>query len=131
MIKGIATPSSHYGLSVTQSADRWVFAFRDAQGRTGTLALAIPRSISVFEVDPRRDEPEGGLGPALYKEWRLTAPAAGTGIFAPGVGRGQRVTLILQGHGNSCASAADFTHWTLVVHGPLAEYHVFGQLLPP
>ena len=89
-------------------------------GRRGSQAL-----------DPRHGEREGGLGPALYKEWRLTAPAAGTGIFAPGVGRGQLVTLILQGHGNSCASAADFTHWTLVVSGPAAEYHLFGHLVQP
>ena len=131
MIKGIATPSSRYDLSVAQRADRWVFSLRDAQGRSGTLMLAIPRSIAVFEVDPRRGEREGGLGPALYKEWRLTSPAAGTGIFAPGMGKGQLVTLILQGHGNSCPSAADFTHWTLVVSGPIAEYHLYGDLVQP
>jgi hypothetical protein len=131
MIKGIATPSSRYELSVTRRADRWVFSFRDANGRSGTLTLAIPRSIAVFEVDPRRGEPQGGLGPTLYKEWRLTAPAAGTGVFAPGAGTGQLVTLILQGHGNSCASATDFTHWTLVVSGPTATYHLYGDLASP
>jgi hypothetical protein len=118
-----------YELSVTQRADHWVFSLRDEQGRSGTLTLAMPKSIAVFEVDPRRGEPEGGLGPVLYKEWRLTAPAAGTGVFAPGAGKGQLVTLILQGHGISCPSATDFTHWTLVVHGPTAEYHLFGDLV--
>jgi hypothetical protein len=130
-VKGIATPSLRYDLGVTQQVDRWVFSLRDAEGRAGTLTLKIPKSISVFEVDPRRGEREGGLGPALYKEWRLTAPAAGAGIFAPGMGKGQLVTLILQGHGNSCASAADFTHWTLVVSGPDAQYHLYGALLQP
>jgi hypothetical protein len=131
MIKGIATPSSRYDLSVAQRADRWVFSLRDADGRSGTLTVAIPTSIAVFEVDPRRGEREGGLGPALYKEWRLASPAAGTGIFAPGMGKGRLVTLILQGHGNSCPSAADFTHWTLVVSGPAAEYHLYGDLVQP
>ena len=130
-IKGIAIPSSHYDLSVARQAGGWVFSFRDAQGRSGTLTLAIPKSIAVFEVDPRRGEPEGGLGPALYKEWRLSSPAAGTGVFAPGAGKGQLVTLILRGHGNSCASAADFTRWTLVVSGPVAEYHLYGDLVRP
>lgn len=130
-VRGIAVPSSHYDLSVTRQARRWVFSFRDAQGRSGTLILAIPKSIAVFEVDPRRGEPEGGLGPALYKEWRLTSPAAGTGVFAPGAGKGQLVTLVLQGHGNSCAGAADFTHWTLVVSGPVARYHLYGDLVQP
>ena len=130
-IKGIATPSVRYTLSVARREDRWVFSLRDAGGRSGTLTLAIPKSVAVFEVDPRRGEREGGLGPALYKEWRLTAPAAGTGIFAPGVGKGQSVTLILQGHGSSCASATDFTSWTLVVSGPIATYHLYGDLVQP
>jgi hypothetical protein len=130
-IKGIATPSLRYDLSVTQQANRWVFSFRDAQGRSGTLTLVIPKSVAVLEVDPRRGEQEGGLGPTLYKEWKLTAPLAGTGVFAPGAGKGQLVTLILQGHGNSCPSATDFTHWALVVSGPNARYHLYGDLLLP
>jgi hypothetical protein len=124
-------PSTGYDLSVARHADRWVFSFRDAKGHSGSLTLAIPKSIAVFEVDPRRGEPEGGLGPTLYKEWKLTAPAAGTGVFAPGAGRGQLVTLILHGHGNSCPSATDFTAWTLVVHGPAAEYRLYGDLMDP
>jgi hypothetical protein len=39
--------------------------------------------------------------------------------------------LILQGHGISCPSAADFTHWTLFVSGPAAEYHLYGDLVQP
>ena len=131
MVKGIAAASSRYHLQVTQGRDRWVFAFRDRGGRTGTLTLALPKSIAVFAVDPRRGEREGGTGPALYREWRLTARAMGTGIFAPGMGEGQRLTLVMQGHGNSCASASDFTHWTLVVSGPVASYHLFGELKRP
>src|SRR5688572_11786158 len=64
-IKGIATPSLSYDLGVTRQVDRWVLSFRDAAGRAGTLTLKIPKSVSVFEVDPRRGEREGGLGPAL------------------------------------------------------------------
>ena len=45
------------------------------------------------------------------------------------MGKGQRVTLILQGHGNNCTSADMATHWTLVVHGPKAEYHLFGKFV--
>lgn len=130
-IKGITTPSTSYDLSVAQHPDRWVFSFRDAKGHSGSLTLAIPNSIAVFEVDPRRGEPEGGLGPTLYKEWKLTAPAGGTGVFASGAGRGLRVTFILHGHGNSCPSATDFTAWTLIVHGPAAEYHLYGDLRQP
>jgi hypothetical protein len=131
MVKGIAARRAQFGLGVKQEKDRWVFTFRDKDGRSGTLTLAMPKSIAVFAVDPRRGEREGGTGPALYREWKLTAPAMGTGIFAPGMGKGQRLTLVLQGHGNSCASAGDFTHWTLVVSGPVATYHLFGKLKRP
>ena len=129
--KGIVAPSTRYRLEVAKLKDRWVFALRNVAGRSGTLALSLPRSIEVFQVDPRRGEPEGGLGPTLYKEWRLTAPAAATGVFAPAAAAGHRITLILHGHGNSCASAADFTAWTLVVSGPAAAYHFYGSLVSP
>ena len=127
-IKGIATPSDKYELAVTQDKARWVFAFRDREGRTGTLTLARPAMISVFEVDPR-GEPDRGLGPGLYKEWRMTSAAAGTGVFVPGTGGAQKITLILHGRGNSCTDVSDFGHWTIVVHGPKAQYSLFGELL--
>ncbi len=128
-IKGIATPSGKYTLRVAQEAKRWTFTFSDKAGRTGTLALAIPDSVAIFSVDPRLDEREGTTGPVLFKEWKLTSPVTGSGIFTPGMSTGQRVTLILQAHGNNCTSADLATHWTLVVHGPKAEYHFFGKLV--
>ena len=64
--------------------DRLVLSFRDAAGHTGTLSLTRPATISVFEVDPR-NRPDRGHGPTLYKEWKLSAPAAGSGVFAPGI----------------------------------------------
>ena len=47
---------------------------------------------------------------------------------AAGLGAGQTLTLILQGGGNNCTSAYDFTHWMLVMWGPKAKYHFFGSL---
>jgi hypothetical protein len=127
-IKGIAKSSGRYELHVAQEPNRCVFDFRDKAGGSGTLTLAIPATISIFEVDPRQGERPGGQGPTLYKEWRLTSAATGTGIFAPGMGGSQRITLILQGHGNSCTSSIDFTHWSIVVSGPKAQYTLFGDL---
>jgi hypothetical protein len=128
-VKGIATPSSKYELHVAQEDSRWTFAFRDKAGRSGTLILAIPDTVAIFAVDPRNDEREGGTGPALYNEWKLTSAAAGTGIFAPGMGKGQRLTLVLHAHGNNCTSADMASHWTLMVHGPRAQYHLFGRIV--
>jgi len=129
MIEGISAKSSRYSLQVAREKARWVFAFRDEGGRTGTLTLALPRSIAVLAVDTRRDSREGGTGPSLYHEWKLSSRAVGSGIFASGVGKGQRITLVLQGHGNNCTSASDFTHWMLVVSGPAARFHLFGELV--
>jgi hypothetical protein len=126
--EGIATPSGTYKLSAKWLEDRLVLSFRDAAGHTGTLSLARPSTISVFEVDPR-NRPDRGTGPSLYKEWKLSAPAAGSGVFAPGIGPRQILTLIVHGGGNSCTSSIDFTHWTLVMQGPKANYTLFGDLV--
>jgi hypothetical protein len=127
MVKGIATPAAKYDLQASWNRkDGMRFAFRDKDGHTGTLSLARPRTISTFSVDTR--EPDGGREPALYKEWRLDAKAAGTGVFMPGLGPNQTLTLVLQGRGNSCPGAHQFTHWMLVMHGPKAKYHFFGDM---
>jgi hypothetical protein len=128
-IKGIANPSGKYEMHVAQETGRWVFSFADKSGGKGTLTLAIPPTVAIFAVDPRLDEREGGTGPSLFKEWKFTSPVSGTGIFVPGMGSGQRITLIVQGHGNNCTSADEATHWTLMVHGPKAEYHFFGKFV--
>jgi hypothetical protein len=128
-IKGIANPSSTYEMHVAQEPDRWVFAFNDKDGRKGTLTLALPATVAIFSVDPRLDEREGGTGPSLFKEWKLTSSASGNGIFTPGMGSGQRITLIVQAHGNNCTSPDMATHWTLMVHGPKADYHFFGKIV--
>jgi len=126
--QGITAPSESYNMTAAWRDNRLVLSFRDKSGRSGTLALARPNSVNVFEVDPRR-APDSGQGPALYKEWKLSGPAAATGVFAPGGGPRQVLTLILQGRGNSCTDASDFSHWTLVMQGPKANYTLFGDLV--
>ena len=127
-IKGIENPSTDYQLDVARENERMVFAFRDAKGRSGKLALAIPKTISIFEVDPRGDEKDKGLGPSLYKEWKLTANAAGDGLFRRIVGAGQKITLVLHGRGIGCTDAGHFTDWTLLIHGPSDKLTLYGAL---
>lgn len=50
-------------------------------------------------------------------------------MFRPGIAPRQLLTLIVQGAGNNCASADDFSHWMLVMQGPKANYTLFGDLL--
>lgn len=126
-VGGIITPSRSYDVTAAWRDNRLVLSFRDDRGRTGTLSLARPASVGMFEVDPRNGR-DTGQGPTLYKEWKLSAPALAAGVFAPGTGPRQTLTLIIQGHGNSCTDASDFSHWTLVMQGPKANYTLFGEL---
>ena len=114
-------------MRVVQQSNRWTFEFRDKNGNSGALILALPASLAVFEVDPRLGERPGGHGPVLYKEWTLTAKAAGTGIFAAGIGMDSRITLVLHGHGNGCTDLGHFSHWTLSVSGEKGKYKLFGS----
>ena len=127
-IRGIMTPSASYHMTAAWRDSRLVFSLRDDKGRSGTLALARPTSMAVFEVDPRNGK-DAGQGPALYKEWKLSAQATATGVFAPGNGPRQTLTLIVQGHGNSCTDASDFSHWTLVMQGPKSNFTLFGEFV--
>lgn len=115
-------------LAVAQTKREIVFSFRDQAGRAAVLTLAIPDTISIFEVDPRGDTRDNGLGPSLYKEWQLTASASGSGAFRSLVGTGQKVTLILHGRGHGCTEAMHFTDWTLLVRGPAGEFTLYGAL---
>lgn len=126
-IRGVKDPQEDYELGMERMKERWVFSFRDKKGRTGMLTLSLPKTISIFEVDPRHGT-DKGQGPVLYKEWKLTANAVGDGLFRAGTGRDQKMTLVLHGRGNGCTSADDFTHWTLLVHGPTTAFTMYGKL---
>ena len=58
-IKGLTDPEEDFTLAVSQH--------KDTKGREGNLTLALPKIISIFEVDPR-DRKDEGTGPQLYKE---------------------------------------------------------------
>jgi hypothetical protein len=131
IIQGIVKPSETYALDMQWEDGRAVFALRDEADHEGTLTLTIPDKITIFEVDPRDGNTSPGGGPLLYKEWKLTGAVTGAGVFNTGTARGQLLTLILQGRGNSCTSASDFSHWTLVMQGEKGNYTLFGALKEP
>lgn len=117
-----------FALVVQRQKDRLVFTFRNKQGQTGSATLVLPRSISIFEVDPHGERKDAGLGPSLYKEWTLTGPAAVSGILQRAGGTGQSISLILHGRGNACTDETHFTDWTLHFRGPKGQTIVFGPL---
>ena len=126
-IKGLDNAEEGFKLSVLQHTDRWIFSLKDAKGRGGNLTLALPKIISIFEVDPR-DGKDTGHGPALYKEWKLNTNASGDGIFRATTGGSQKMTLVLHGRGGGCTDAGHFSHWSLLVYGPADKYTFYGDL---
>ena len=60
MIKDVSDPATDYRLAVARTKDRIAFSLRDAKGRAGSLTLVIPKTISIFEVDPRGDTKDEG-----------------------------------------------------------------------
>jgi hypothetical protein len=120
--------SSDYELTMTRDKAIMTFAFKDPVGRSGRLSFTTPAQIWVFAVDPFGDAKDDGLGPSLYKEWRLTAPVKADGIFRRGTLPGQKVTLIFHGRGRGCTEAEDFTDWSLLLHGPAGSLTFYGAL---
>ncbi len=126
--QGIDSEQSQYSLKAGWQGNTLVLTLDDGHGFKGTLSLPLPGKVSIFEVDPRTS-PDTGAGPRLYKEWKVTGKPSGTGKFAAGAGAGQLLTLIAQGGGIGCTEAKDFTHWSLVMQGPKANYMFFGKLV--
>lgn len=119
-----------YALTQTRNGRRWELRFRDEQGKTGTLSFMLPGTAIAYGVD-MQDQPPGGVGPALYKEWRFAGTARATGLLKKGLIGTARFRLILQGRGNNCGGADDFKNWILHVSGPRLSYAFYGSLSDP
>ncbi|HEY8075101.1 MAG TPA: hypothetical protein VIF62_13350 [Labilithrix sp.] len=124
-VDGIDDPQDAYEVTLARAADRWTFTFTDAKGKTGTLAFTVPGAIDQFFVDTQESKAAGD--PVLYKEWRLTAPATATGIFAKS--GAPMIRLVLQGRGNACTDASQFASYALEGFGPKASFRFFGPLV--
>jgi hypothetical protein len=128
-IRGIKDAGENYKVEVTRNQDLMTFTFKDEQGRPGMLAFRMPATINIFEVDPRTIVSAQGQGPALYKEWRITAyTTRGDGLFKAAVTRNTKITLVLHGSGNACTTADQFTAWTMQVVGPANKFTLYGTL---
>ncbi len=128
-IRGIKDAGENYKVEVTRSQDLMTFTFKDEQGRSGMLAFRMPATIQIFEVDPRTVVNAQGQGPALYKEWKITAyTTKGDGLFKAAVTRNTKITLVLHGSGNACTTADQFTAWTMLVFGPANKFTLYGTL---
>jgi hypothetical protein len=128
-IKGLSPIGENYTVDGLFLKNSWKFSFKDEKGKTGTLALPMPATMVAFAADIHDREGESAAEPVLYKELRFKYKVQnGSGIFQKGIAPATEYFLVLQGRGNNCTSAADFTHWRLEITGKKASYAFFGKL---
>lgn len=128
--KGIAHRAESYALGGSFAGGVWRLTFRDG-GKTGTLSLPLPARMTSYAADIHDGSTSPGGGPLLYKEWRFEGRVSGTGIFGAGIVAPTKYLLVLQGRGNGCQDANDFTHWRLRISGRKADYAFYGELARP
>jgi len=119
----------YFSLSKIFSAKIWKFNFATKDGKNGNLALPMPVQMLNFKADIHDGKQIGGGGPLLYKEWRFKGVVqTGNGFFQSSIIKPTSYFLVLQGRGNNCDNAEDFTHWRLEISGKKADYAFFGEL---
>jgi hypothetical protein len=128
--KGLAHRAERYTLEGSLVGGVWRLVFRDGN-KTGTLSLPLPARMTNYAADIHDARTSPGGGPLLYKEWRFEGRVSGTGFFRAGTVAPAKYLLVLQGRGNGCQDAGDFTHWRLQISGRKADYAFYGELAEP
>lgn len=124
-IPGLKSLREKYSAGFTYRGS-WKFDFTDTSKSIGTLDLMASPTVVDFRTDLYDSEPASVV---LYKELRFKSKVkSGTGDFAGGITPATEYSLVLQGRGNQCMNAEDFSHWRLDVKGPKAAYSFFGKL---
>lgn len=129
-LKGINSSGENFSVDGLLSGVAWKLNFKDDKSKTGVLSLSKPTTMVSFMAD-LYDTEDTGLGVRLYKEWRFKYRLQNaTGIFNSGNAPATEYFLVLQGRGNACTQAEDFTHWRLEITGRKADYAFYGKLKP-
>ena len=129
--KGLVHPADTYSLSGSLVGNLWKLTFRNGD-KSGTLTLPLPAKMLRYAADIHDGRTKPGYPePVLYKEWRFEGELNGTGVFKAGITARTKYFLVLQGRGNSCDGAEDFTHWQLKITGKKADYAFNGELGAP
>ncbi|MCX6316730.1 MAG: hypothetical protein NTW29_05540 [Bacteroidetes bacterium] len=119
------TGNKFFSTQSNVTAKTWKFSFTTANGKTGTLNLAIPLKMESFGVDIHEGDENSMV--VLYKEYRIKGTVqSATGFCSSGLTKPASYTLILQGRGNFCENATDYTHWRLAIKGAAADYILMG-----
>jgi hypothetical protein len=128
--QGIEQPSRNYAVNGSFAGKVLKLTLR-AGTKSGVLELTLPAKMWNHSADIHDGKLSAGGGPLLYKEWRLEGDVTGTGIFKAGTSSPAKYILLLQGRGNGCDNAEDFSNWRMEVKGEKARYAFHGKLTRP
>lgn len=131
IIKGLGDVANSYSLfDGAFETNKWTLNFKDDKGKPGSLSLPQPATVLEFKADIH-DKKEGD--PVLYKEFRFQGNVAtASGFFKNGfVPAATKYFFVLQGRGNNCDNAEDFTHWRVEITSKKSNFAFFGELKNP
>lgn len=130
-IKGIKPLGETFIANCVLQNKLWKFEIIDEKNQSGILSFPLSATMVDYKVDYNEND-EKASNATLYKEWRFKAKVSNTtGIFQFGIKPTAEYFLVLQGRGNNCTQAEDFTHWRLEIIGKNAGYAFFGKLKQP
>ncbi|MDQ3181617.1 MAG: hypothetical protein M3Q33_13990 [Acidobacteriota bacterium] len=128
-IKGITSLAENYSVEGLLSSKSWKFNLAGGNNKSGILNLPLPTTMVDYGADLHNDGNQTVGDVTIYKEWRFKSKVqSATGIFKNGIAPNTEYFLVLQGKGNACPNASDFTHWRLEIVGKKAGYAFFGKL---
>ena len=126
-IKGIDTESDQFSVSGSFSKDYWTFSLVDEAKKAGMLNLSVPEKVRMFMVDPEPNKERPGV--LLYKEMSFTGSVKSASGFAKkGESKDLKYELVLQGKGNICTAAQQFSSYFLTISGANADYKFYGKI---
>lgn len=130
-IRGISSLGESFSVEGLLSGKTWRFNFKDNNQKAGKLDLTKPLSMVEYMVDLPDKKADEGAMIFLYKEWRFKYRVQNAdGIFKNSFAPANEYFLVLQGYGNVCTSADDFTKWRLEISGKKSAFTFFGKLSP-
>ena len=128
--KGSAHAADSYSLTGSLIGNMWKLTFRNGD-ESGTLDLPLPAKMLRFAADIHDGQTKPEYPSQCFiKNGVLRERLTGRDFSRP-ESLPKPNTLVLQGRGNSCDGAEDFTHWQLKITGKKADYAFYGELGAP
>ncbi len=126
-IKGFEPLGESFSIDGFLKGQTWVFELTDAASKKSVLILWRPQRIVEFGVDQNPVEEDRSV--TLYKELRIKYRVqSATGFLKDSIDAETTFNLVLQGRGNRCLNASDFSTYILQINGNKADYSFFGKL---